>query len=67
MKKIYDKIEYIDDENKLLYANIYDNISLFSKCDKDKIDKILSMLNLENIKKDEILKILIYLLEKFRE
>lgn len=56
MKKIYDKIEYIDDENKLLYANIYDNISLFSKCDKDKIDKILSMLNLENIKKDEILK-----------
>lgn len=56
MKKIYDKIEYIDDENKLLYANIYDNISLFSKCDKDKIDKILTMLNLENIKKDEILK-----------
>lgn len=54
-KSIYDNISYISDENKILYANIYDNIALFSKYDKPKIDKILKILNLDNIDKDKIL------------
>lgn len=55
MKSMYDKIEYINDENKIIYANIYDNISLFSDYSKSKIDAILSKMNLNNISKDLIL------------
>lgn len=55
MKSMYDKIEYISDENKIIYANIYDNISLFSDYNKSKIDNILNKINLDNIPKDLIL------------
>lgn len=55
MKSIYNNITYISDENKIIYANIYDNIALFSKYDKNKIDEILKNLKLEHIDKDKTL------------
>ena len=55
MKSIYNNITYISDENKIIYANIYDNIALFSKYDKKKMDEILKILKLEHIDKDKIL------------
>lgn len=55
MKDIYDKISYVDDNNQVIYANIYDNISLFSKYDKNKIDEIIKFLNLKAIDPNKIL------------
>jgi len=55
MKDIYDKISYVDDNNQVLYANIYENISLFSKYDKNKIDEIIKFLNLKAIDPNKIL------------
>lgn len=55
MKSIYNNITYISDENKIIYANIYDNIALFSKYDKKKMDEILKILKLDHIDKDKTL------------
>ena len=55
MKDIYDKISYVDDNNQVIYANIYENISLFSKYDKNKIDEIIKFLNLKTIDPNKIL------------
>ena len=48
---IFDNISFIDSNNYILEANIYDNISLYNK-DKLKVEEIIKLLELDNIDKE---------------
>ena len=48
---IFDNISFIDSNNYILEANIYDNISLYNK-DKLRVEEIIKLLELDNIDKE---------------
>ena len=48
---IFDNISFIDSNNYILEANIYDNISLYNK-DKLRVEKIIKLLELDGIDKE---------------
>ena len=48
---IFDNISFIDSNNYILEANIYDNISLYNK-DKLRLEEIIKLLELDNIDKE---------------
>ena len=48
---IFDNISFIDSNNYILEANIYDNISLYNE-DKLRVEEIIKLLELDNIDKE---------------
>ena len=48
---IFDNISFIDSNNYILEANIYDNISLYNK-DELRVEEIIKLLELDNIDKE---------------
>lgn len=55
MKNVYNEIDYVNDDKNILLGNIYENISLFKQYNKQKIDKILNLLNLTHLSTYDIL------------
>ena len=51
---IFDNISFIDSNNYILEANIYDNISLYNK-DKLRVEEIIKLLELDSIDKEMFL------------